>query len=449
MTNYSAAFTRATHRSQKHYERTANIIPAGATRSLNSWAPYPVYLAEAQGNQVTDIDGNTYTDFLGNYTALVHGHQHPLTMTHMHEQLTCGLSLNFATVREADLAQRIVDRLASVEMLRFTGSGTEAVMFATRLARLTNGRRLIAKMEGGFHGTHDTVSVSVRPPAAQAGDVHAPHGVPESEALSAALTGETIILPFNHERACAAILDQRHQDIAGIIVEPMLGVGGMIPPRPGFLEMLREKCDAYGIVLIFDEVITLRLGYGGGQAYFGVQPDLTTMGKIIGGGMPIGAVGGKRAIMHLLEPQGGADVYSAKTGGPKLYQGGTFTGHPLSMAAGIGTLDGLTADHIQGINRLGDDLRAELNREAQAAGLPMRVTGSGSLLHIHLSRVPIETYRDTWQVDNQKQQRFFLGMLERQHLIAQRGMVCLSTTMNPSDLTSFLDATLETARALA
>lgn len=364
-------------------------------------------------------------------------------------QLRTGSVYSFSGNLETHLATAIVGRVPGMEKIRFTGSGTEAVMFALRLARAATGRPKIAKAEGGYHGTVDDVMVSNRPPADLAGPGDRPHSVPEMRGIPDSRVRDTVIVPFNDAEATEAVLRLHHTELAAVIVEPMLGVGGMIPATDGYLQRLRTVCDDLDILLIFDEVITLRLAVGGAQSLYGVTPDLTTMGKVIGGGLPIGAYGGRADLMALLEPGRGTDVYDARSGGPVLYQGGTFTGNALSLAAGLAALTQLDAAALTTLNDHGDRLRDTLNSRLRAARHPACVTGRGSLFNVHIGPTAVDTFRDTRSVDASGQHRFFLGMLNRGFVLAARGMGCISTEHETHDVDDFVDAAFDAITDLA
>lgn len=434
-------YRNRTAHSRMHFEEASRFIPAGATRSLNSWAPYPLYVSKGCGPVVYDIDSNEYIDFLNNYTASILGHAHPIVTAAVAKQLANGFSFAFATELELSLACLLGERIPSIERIRFTGSGTEAAMFALRLARAFTGRSMIAKMEGGYHGTYDGVSISVRPALAEAGSVQRPVALPETKGLVPGVVEDVLILPFNHFAETKALIEEHADQLAALIVEPILGVGGMVVPEAGYLALLRELCTQHGIVLIFDEVITLRLAPGGAQEYYQVLPDLTTMGKIIGGGFPVGAVAGTAAIMSLLEPRGGHDVYDPRAGGPPVYQGGTFTGNPLTLAAGLATLQELTSNVYEHLNKLGDQLRARLTILSQELDAPITVTGAGSLFNIHFLAGPITDFRATRAADAIKQQEFFLGLLNEGLMIAPRGMGCISVPMTDAHIDQFIQGT--------
>ena len=430
-------YQERTSRSRSHFEVASSRLPGGVTRSLNAWPPYPTYIVGGDGKRLVDLDGNEYRDFLGNYTALPLGYTNPAVIAAIDQRLKAGTVYSFSGDLESELAGVLIDRIASLDRVRFTGSGTEAVMFALRLARAATGRPRIAKAEGGYHGTIDDVMISNRPPADQAGPSDRPNAVPEMRGIPASRVQDTVIVPYNDARGSEAVLREHAGRLAALILEPMLGVGGMIPADPSYLGRMREVCDELGIVLIFDEVITLRLAVGGAQGWYGVRPDLTVMGKVIGGGLPIGAYGGRDDLMSLLEPGGGTDVYDSRSGGPVLYQGGTFTGNPLSLVAGIAALEQLDERVITALNAHGDELRRRLSDELSASAVPACVTGLGSLFNVHVGVSEVKSFRHTRAVDAARQHDFFLSMLNRGFILAARGMGCISTELDEGDIGDF------------
>jgi glutamate-1-semialdehyde 2,1-aminomutase len=438
-----AEYEQRTSRSRKHFEEAATVIPAGATRSLNAWPPHPVYLESGAGMVVTDVDGNSYRDFLANYTSLPLGYADPDVTNALADQLTSGTAHSFSRTGEKDLAELIAARVPSVEKIRFTGSGTEAVMFALRLAKAFTGRPAVAKAEGGYHGTTDEMMISVRPPADAAGDARTPRAVPEMAGIPDSRLRDTIVVPFNDIDASAAVLRDNADRLAALILEPVLGVGGMIPASRDYLAAMRRLCDELGIVLVFDEVITLRIAPGGGQEHYGVAPDLTTMGKIVGGGLPIGAYGGRADIMALLEPRGGTDVYDARAGGPALYQGGTFTGNALSIRAGLATMRKLDARTIAELNASGDLLRRRVTEAVAGKPFPLAVTGVGSLFNLHVGVSRVRVFRDIRGVDAGRQHQLFIALLNRGVIVAPRGMGCVSTCTTAADIDFFATAVAE------
>lgn len=438
--------------SGEHYRRASSVIPAGATRSLNTWWPHPVYAVSGRGARLRDVDGNEYVDFLNNYTALLFGHADDGIAGAVAAAARRGTAYSFATPFEAELAEVIARRVPSVDHVRFTASGSEAVMLGVRIARAVTGRTAIAKAEGGFHGTYDDVLVSVRPSPASCGPANRPVSICDSQGLPPSTPHDVVALPFNDVAATTEILAAMGERLAAVVLEPMLGVGGSIAAEPSYLRAVQAACARYGIVLIFDEVITLRLSEGGAQRLLGVTPDLTVMGKIIGGGLPIGAIAGSRDLMSVLEPRGGHDVYDARHGGPPIYQGGTFTGNPLSLAAGAEVLRRYDDAAARRLNGLGNDLRANVNEVFQRRGIVGIATGWGSLFHLHVGVPDVRRYRDTFGVSAEGQHALFLALLQRGVVIAPRGMGCLSTLMDGSHVDHFVgaleDALTDVARVL-
>src|SRR6266480_2017493 len=325
-------------RSKELHERARSVLPGGVTRPSVYFDPFPPYVARGLGSRITDIDGNERIDFSNNYTSLILGHCPPSVVAAVQAQVARGSAFAAPTPHEVDLAERIIRRVPSVQRIRFASSGTEAVMFALRLARASTGRRKVAKAEGGFHGTSEYAAVSV--------SAH-----PAASGMTDGVVGDVVVFPFNDAEATEAIIRRHREDLAAVIIEPVLGSSGMVPARRDYLERLRDVTARHGILLILDEIITLRLAPGGAQSLYGIAPDLTVMGKIIGGGYPVAAFGGRADIMALLDPAGGR---------PPIPQSGTFNGNPIGMVAGAATLDALTPADYERLNTMGDDLRQRL-----------------------------------------------------------------------------------------
>jgi glutamate-1-semialdehyde 2,1-aminomutase len=431
-------YAAATTLSRKHFETACQVVSGGTSRGVNYWDPHPIYAVSGKGSTFVDLDGREYSDFLNNYTALLHGHADPGVTEAITGHLYSGLVHSVASPLEAELAALLVDRVPSVERVRFTASGTEAVMYALRVARAATGRTRIAKIDGGFHGTYDGVSVSI-PPLASAADPAAPPVVADGNGIPPDALRNAVALPYNDIEHTTALIEANAGELAAVIVEPVLCVGGMIPAEPAYLRQLRELCDRHGIVLIFDEVVTLRLGPGGAQQAYGVLPDLTVMSKIIGGGLPLGAIGGRRPLMDVLAP---AKLRAAASehAGPDVYQRGTFHGYPIALAAGTAALSRLSDGDYDRINRLGERIRSRLSAELGRAGLPVCVSGAGSLLAIHLMPNVPTTGRDMRHLDTNRQFLFFLAMMLEGFMIAPRGLSCLSTPMGEHTADDFVQA---------
>ena len=317
------------------HQAAAAYLPGGDTRTIAHYAPYPLAIERGRGATLTDADGNEYLDFLNNYTSLIHGHAHPRIVEAATEQLRRGSAYAAATASQAALARLICERVPSVAAVRFTNSGTEANMNAIRAARAFTGRSILVKMEGGYHGTYDATEVSVHPDPALAGPAEAPRPVAEGRGLTPGAVADTLVVPFNDATAAERLFAARGGEIAAVIVEPLLGSGGMVPATREYLRRLRELTAAHGALLIFDEVMSFRVGPGGAQGLNGVEPDLTTFAKIIGGGFPVGAFGGRAEVMaqydprrpgHRLPQRGGGQHRAAAAPPPGAAQPGHLRG---------------------------------------------------------------------------------------------------------------------------
>ena len=413
-------FSELTPRSRELWERATGSLPGGNTRTTIFQQPYPVYFERGEGCRIIDVDGVERIDFISNYTSLVLGHCHPRVVEAVQRQASRLASAAGPNELEVELAERIQERLPSVELVRFANSGTEATMQAIRAARAFTGRSVLATFAGAYHGTHDYASAIPATPGA-AGGAGVPAGVAEA----------IVVAPYNDKEATRATLGPHLGDLAAIVVEPVLGAGGVVPAEAGFLASLRDLADEAGALLIFDEVIAFRIGYHGAQGRYGVRPDLTTLGKIIGGGLPVGAFGGREEVMSLFDPRrGGA-----------LSHGGTFNGNPLTMAAGLATLDELTPGAIDRLEALAVELRAKLVEVFARAGVPAVVTQVGSLFNVHFTAGPIASHADVLAGDRELQRRLHLALLADGILFTPRAMGCLSVPMTGAEVEAFVGAT--------
>jgi glutamate-1-semialdehyde 2,1-aminomutase len=425
-------YVKANHRSQVLNDRARGVLPGGITRTSVYFDPFPPYMERGDGCRVYDVDGNERIDFSNNYTALILGHCPPAVVAAVQAQAARGSAFAAPTRSEIDLAEAITRRVSSVRRVRFASSGTEAAMFALRLARAFTGRRKIAKAEGGFHGTSEYASVSVSPDLSQAGAARAPVSLAAARGVSDRVVEDVVVFPFNDIDATDAIVQQHRHDLAAVIVEPVLGSSGMIPAHPEYLRALRDITLRHGVLLIFDEIITLRVAPGGAQGVYDVVPDLTVMGKIIGGGYPVAAFGGRAEIMALLDPEGGR---------PQIPQSGTFNGAPVGMVAGHATLQQLTPSTYERLNAMGDDLRARLKDLFARKGVAAQVTGMGSLLNVHFSDAAVTDFRTMRAGDAARLRQVFFGLLNEGIYLAPRGMACLSTAMGEDEIAAFVRAT--------
>ncbi|HEV2141371.1 MAG TPA: aspartate aminotransferase family protein [Candidatus Dormibacteraeota bacterium] len=425
-----ATYRAATPGSRTLHEKAVRVMPGGTTRTTTYFDPYPLYIERGEGCRVWDVDGAERIDMLGNYTAMILGHAHAKVVEAIRRQAARGTGFAAANPIEVQLAALLCERVPSLDAIRFCNSGTEATMFAMRLARAFTGRPKIARIEGGYHGTHDHAEVSTHPALSEAGPADAPIASPDSIGTPQWALENTVVLPFNNPDAAESIVRAHAGDLAAVILEPVIGAGGVIAATPEFLQRLRAVTRELGILLIFDEVISLRLAPGGAQEMYGVTPDLTTMGKIIGGGLPVAAFGGRADVMALLDPRREAS----------LAQGGTYNGNPLGMAAGLATMTELTPDVYEDLNRKGARV-AELLVEVFASHhVPVQVNSAGSMFALHFTDRPVTDYRGVAGADKQKTRDFFLSLVNHGVLMAPRGMGALSTPMGEQDIQQFIDA---------
>ena len=421
----------------RHLE-AQRYLPGGETRSSTWYAPYPTYMTAGEGAWLTDCDGNRYLDFLNNYTSLIHGHAQPDIVEEAADQLTRGTVFGSASEPQVELAKLLIERVPSIDLLRFTNSGTEATMMMMRAARAFMNRDIIVKMDGGYHGSHDFVEVNVSADIKSASEPAArieERGVPE------AVLNAVVVAPFNDLAAMESLLREHQERIAGIIVEPLPNAGGMAPPAPGYLRGLRELADRYDLLLLFDEIVTLRLSSGGMQEAEGVIPDMTALAKIIGGGFPVGAFGGRADIMSQFDPEGSG----------KLSHSGTFNGNNITMTAGLAAMRRLDQGAIERVNGLGDRLAAGVNALFASLGIRAQCLGYGSLQQIQWTDEPVVTLRDAaraGQGTGKLRELLHLELLNRGIYTSNRGMFCISTPMTEAEIEFALAALEGALRAL-
>ncbi len=417
--------------SQELFARAQRVIPGGVNspvRAFKAVGGTPLFVRKAEGSRLWDADGKQYVDYLGSWGPLILGHAYPPVLEAITQAAQRGTSYGAPCVAEIELAERVVRAVPSIEKVRFVSSGTEATMSALRLARGATGRRKILKFDGCYHGHADGLLVA-------AGSGVATLGIPGSPGVPEGTVADTLVAPYNDVAAVEAVFAEYGPDIAAVIVEPVAGNMGVVAPRDGYLEALRRITQRAGALLIFDEVITgFRLSLGGAQKVFGVTPDLTCLGKIIGGGLPVGAYGGRAEIMDHVAPVG------------PVYQAGTLSGNPLAMAAGCATLDALArAGTYERLEALTTRLHVGLSRAAEAAGVMVAINRVGSLLTPFFCRGPVADYASAKTADTALYGRFFHGMLERGVYLApaQFEAVFLSLAHSESDI----DQTIAAAEA--
>ena len=385
------------------------LVPAGVCSTFRAYDPHPVHAERASGTSIFDVDGNEYLDFaLNNGTQLV-GHSHPTLTEEVGDQLEDGTLYTRPSALVEYAAQPLVDRWSAIDQVRFTNSGTEAVMHATRLARAYTGREKLIRMEGAYHGAHDPALVSKMPPVEQAGPVGDPRPVKESQGIPDKVPEDVLLAQYNDADSVERLLREHGSDVAAILVEPACLNLGLVEPEDGFLESLRSLADDYNVVLVFDEVKTgVKLAPGGGAEYYGVEPDLVALAKAIGGGYPVGAFGGRRDIMDLIA----ADLQKGVATGVAHY--GTYNGNPLALrAVGVTLREILTDDAYEHVTALADRLAEGYRDVAEDAGLVAQVKSVGSQGMVHFTDEPITTFRDWEHVDEQLHEAYWMGMLNR------------------------------------
>jgi len=420
-----------TSRSRQIFEEALRVMPGGNSRTTTFFDPYPFYIARGEGARIWDVDGVERLDFNGNYTSLILGHANRGVVQAVQDAATRGMSFPGPSEHEVRLAEILTARIPSLEAVRFTNSGTEATMHAVRVARAFTGRNKIAKFEGAYHGTHDWALVSVSPDPALAGSRKRPRSVAWSAGVPPAVLKHVVVLPWNDTEACVKILEKHAGDLAALLIDPLLANAGMIPPRDGFLEALREATARLGILLIFDEVISFRVARGGAQERFGIRPDLTTLGKIIGGGLAVGAFGGRAEVMNNYDPRGGRG---------RISHGGTFNANPLTMAGGVATMEQLTPEAYARLEALGNRLRDGVGRLLRSLRHPGQITGAGSLFWLHWTKRRLTDYRSARPEDATAPMRVFMELVNDGVLVSQRGLGACSLAMTDADVDRFVEA---------
>lgn len=379
------------------FSEAVHLMPGGVNspvRAFKSVNTDPIFMDSGKGAIIKDIDGNEYIDYVLSWGPLILGHSHPQVVAAIQEQAVKGASFGAPTLLETKLAQIVIDRVPSVEMVRFVSSGTEATMAALRLARGYTGRDIILKFEGSYHGHGDSLLI-------KAGSGVATLGLPDSPGVPADIAKNTMTVAYNDLEAVQVVFETFGEQIAGVIVEPVAGNMGVVPPKPGFLEGLRKVTEENGALLIFDEVMTgFRVDYNCAQGYFGVNPDLTCLGKVVGGGLPVGAFAGKREIMEHIAPAG------------SVYQAGTLSGNPLAMTAGIETLSRLTPESYEHFKKLGDQLEAGIREAATKYNIPHTVNRAGSMIGLFLTNEEVVDFESAKTSDLAMFAEYFKLMAE-------------------------------------
>jgi glutamate-1-semialdehyde 2,1-aminomutase len=427
------------HRSHEAFARARTLIPGGVNspaRAFGGVGGEPIFFAAAQGQHLTDIDGTSYLDYIGSWGPMILGHRHPRVVAAIERALATGTSYGAPTEAESRLAELIVSAVPAIEKVRMVSSGTEAAMSAVRLARGFTGRDLIVKFAGNYHGHADSLLVS-------AGSAAATLGVPDSPGVTAGTARDTLVLEYNEAEPLADLFRTRGDRIAAVLLEPVVGNMGLVVPRPEFLAAIRDLTRRHGALMVCDEVMTgFRLAFGGAQALLGIDPDLTTLGKIVGGGLPLGAYGGRADVMDHVLPAG------------KVFQAGTLSGNPLAVAAGTATLEELRdRDPYAALDRLGARLEAGFRRAAADAGVTAWVARVGSMMTIFFQRggepVPVTGWTTASQSDTGRYASFFWGMIDRGIYLpcSQYEALFFSTCHTEADIDRTIAAAAETLAA--
>ncbi len=423
------AFLQRTRGSGEWDTRAKESMPGGDTRAASYYTPYPAYMTRGEGCYLYDYDENQYLDFLNNYTSLIHGHAHPATVSAIQEQAARGTVLGSAAEVTVEHAEMLCSRVPSFDSVRYCNSGTEATLLAMRAARAFTGRDIIIKMDGGYHGSHDYVQLNMQPDTEEEG---LPRRRLSSRGVPAAALEGMLVAPFNDLDALRDLLRAHAGDIAGIILEPALGAGGGVEPEPGYLQGVRQLADTFEVLLIFDEIMTFRQDVGGFQSTIGVTPDLTSIAKFIGGGLPLAAFGGRKEIMAPFDP----------THPMTIPHNGTFNGNNITMAAGLATMKEFGADKVARINELGQRLRNGLNAAFETAGVGIRAVGTGSIIRIHWSNGKIRNARDAVAAQEKAldlPKLLHLEMMNRGIFSAPRCQYAISTPMSEKEIDVAVD----------
>ena len=425
--------TRAQTASEALYQRANRVLPGGASRNTVLRKPQPLYAAHATGCRITDVDGVERIDFANNMASLIHGHAHPAIVAAVTSQLQRGTAYTMATEIELRYAEELCSRSPGFDQLRFVNSGTEAVMGSLKAARAFTGRSKIAKIEGTYHGVYDFAEVSQTASPTTWGSVDAPASVPVAHGTPRSVLDDVVVVPLNDVQRAIDILDRHSGEIACVLIDVMPHRAGLIPADQDFVASLAQWAKSDGALLLCDEVITFRTTHGGAQQSYNLTPDITAMGKIIGGGFPVGAIAGRRDVMDLMNPHG--DNYL-------LPYSGTFSANPITMTAGLTAMTLFDNDEIERVNHLGRLAIEGLQAVIRARGYDASVTGAGSLFRIHMQADAPRNYRDSFPSSDasERLKAFFDALLDQGILLVYSCMGAISTAMSEREVEQLIGA---------
>ncbi len=419
------------------YERAKKVLPGGISRNMVLRSPNPIYASQAKGPYVTDVNGKTYLDFSGNIGSLIHGHAHPQIVEAVSNQLNNGTAYMLATEIEVQYAELLTQRVPSFEQIRFVNSGTEAVMSLIKTTRAYTGKTKIAKAEGAYHGSYDVAEVSENPNPSNWGDLSSPNSVPHVPGTPQGVLDSVVIFPFNNLEITLQILEKHKNELACVLIDPMPHRVNMLPASKEFISEIYKWTRKNNTLFCFDEVITFRVDYAGAQASYDVMPDLTSMGKIIGGGFPIGAFAGNKEIMDILNPQSTKYKYSLS---------GTFSANPISLTAGLTAMKLFDLNAVNNLNALTDKARSLISEAIKIAQVPVSMSGDGSIIRLHFSdRVPIDYRENYYNELNQKDAiKRFLDYLYDHGIICVNSLTFFfNTTMTDKEINILADTLLD------
>jgi glutamate-1-semialdehyde 2,1-aminomutase len=432
---------KRSEKDQQIYERAIKVLPGGVSRNVLLRQQFPRYVGGAQGAYVTDTNGITRIDFANNIASMIHGHAHPAIVEAVCEQVKRGTAFNLGTEVEVSYAEFLCNRVPGFEKIRFVNSGTEAVMAMLKAARAYTGRQKIAKAEGGYHGSYDIAEVSQSASPANWGSLDNPNSVPHVHGTPKGVTDSVVIYPFNDTERTLQILDRHKDEIACVLVDPMPHRIGLIKADDEFIEALRKWTTENGALLCFDEVICFRVEYEGAQSLFKVKPDLTSMGKIIGGGFPIGAFAGKAEIMDVLDPT--SDQF-------KFALSGTFSANPVSLTAGMVAMEMFDREAVKKVNDMTSVAISQIFEAGRIADIPLKVTGSGSMFKVHFREDPPRSYRDVFEDDKAQNinKTFLKHLFDEGVMLIYSCSAVLSTVITQKEVDVLSDAMLSAFRRI-